>query len=245
MAESRTDGAGSSDGGLRSIADRHGRRFRTVGDMAYEVIREGIMTGVFQPGERLRQDRLAEAIGVSRIPIRAALLKLESQGLVKFEPYRGAVVHVLTADQVREIYEIRAVLESHALQKAMHSMTPSRLDRIERLAHELNEVEGGEEFLRRRTDFYRELYDARRQPQLIGLIERLREEVARYTAEHKVDYTRRPGERDHAGVLPFLRTGDVGGAVDWLQEHLEHVCARLVDSLESAEHEREQEEVSA
>src|SRR5690348_1870583 len=103
VAEPRTEGGGF-DGGLRSIADRHGRRFRTVGDMAYEVIREGILTGVFQPGERLRQDRLAEAIGVSRIPVRAALLKLESQGLVKFEPYRGAVVHVLTPDQVREIY---------------------------------------------------------------------------------------------------------------------------------------------
>ena len=237
MADARSDGEGF-DGGLRSIADRHGRRFRTVGDMAYEVIREGILTGVFQPGERLRQDRLAEAIGVSRIPVRAALLKLESQGLVKFEPYRGAVVHVLTAAQVREIYEIRAVLESHALRKAMQAMTPQRLERVERLAHELNEVEGGEEFLRRRTDFYRELYDARRQPQLIGLIERLREEVARYTFEHNVDYTRPRGERDHVGVLPFLRTGDEDGAVHWLQDHLERVCARLVDRLEVSEQEQ-------
>lgn len=237
MAETRTDD-GDSNGGLRSIADRHGRRFRTVGDMAYEVIREAILTGVFQPGERLRQDRLAEAIGVSRIPVRAALAKLESQGLIKFEPYRGAIVHVLTVEQVREIYEIRSVLEAHALRKAMESMTPERLERVERLARELNEIEGPEEFLTRRTDFYRELYNGRRQPQLIALIERLRGEVARYTFEHNVDYTRRPGERDHLGLIPFLRAGDVDGAMQWLQEHLDRVCERLVDRLEAGEPEQ-------
>jgi DNA-binding GntR family transcriptional regulator len=55
---------------LAAIVDRHGRQFRTVSDMAYEVIREGIRSGVFQPGERLRQDALAAQIGVSRIPVR-------------------------------------------------------------------------------------------------------------------------------------------------------------------------------
>lgn len=226
MAEPETDGAG-----FQSIVDRYGRQFRTAGDMAYEMIREGILTGVFAPGERLRQDRLAEAIGVSRIPVRSALQKLESQGLITFEPYRGAIVNTLTVAQAREIYEIRAVLESHALRKAMRAMTPERLERVERLAHELNEVEGGEEFLQRRTAFYRELYNARQQPQLVRLIDRLREEVARYSLDHKVDYTRRPGERDHVQVLAFLRAADVDGAVHWLQDHLEHVCERLVERL--------------
>jgi DNA-binding GntR family transcriptional regulator len=238
MAESKGDAAAEGGGDFRSIVGRHERPFRTVADMAYETIREGILTGVFQPGERLRQDQLAEAIGVSRIPVRSALLKLESNGLVTFHPYRGAVVNTLTVDELREIYEIRRLLEAHALRKAMKAMTPERLERLEQLAFELNEVEGAEDFLRRRTDFYRELYDHDHQPQIVALIERLREDAARYTVERNVDYARRPGERDHAHVLSFLRSGDIEGAVRWLDDHLERVCAQLVAHIQESEQAR-------
>lgn len=230
MAEPGADAAAD---GFQSIVDRHGRQFRTVGDMAYEVIREGILSGVLRPGERLRQDHLAKSIGVSRIPVRAALLKLESQGLITFEPYRGAVVNALTVDQARQIYEIRCVLETHALRKGMQSMTPQRLERVERLTEELNAVDGGEEFLRLRTQFYRELYDQPAQPYLVELIEKLREEVARYTLDHHLDYIRPRGERDHAEVLVYLRDDDVEGAVRWLEEHLARVLERLIDRLEA------------
>jgi DNA-binding GntR family transcriptional regulator len=236
MADSGADLAGKDDRAFRSIVDRHGRQFRTVGDMAYEVIREGILTGVFQPGERLLQDALATQIGVSRIPVRSALMKLESQGLITFEPYRGAIVNTLTAGAAKEIYEIRAVLEAHALRKAMTTMTPERLVRLEQLATELNSVENGEKFLERRAEFYHQLYDAQRQPRLVAMIDRLREEVGRYSLDHNVDYIRPPGERDHAQVLTYLRANDVDGAVQWLHDHLDQVCARLLRRLAHSGH---------
>lgn len=216
---------------LASIVDRHGRAFRTVGDMAYEVIREGIRTGVFQPGERLRQETLATQIGVSRIPVRSALMKLESEGLITFEPYRGAIVNSLTADGARETYEIRKVLETHALRKAMTAMTPERLQRLEELANELNTVESNEEFLSLREDFYHELYDAKRQPKLVDMIDKLRNEVARYSIEHNLNYTRPPGDRDHVQLLAFLQADDVEGAVEWLDGHLDTVCERLLTRI--------------
>jgi DNA-binding GntR family transcriptional regulator len=215
-----------------AIVNRHGRQFQTVGDMVYEVIREGILTGVFAPGERLRQDRLAEAIGVSRIPVRSALMQLESDGLLTFHRYRGAVVNRLTVDEMREIYEIRALLETHALRKAMSAMTPERLAHLEALARKLNEIDDGEEFLAQRMAFYHELYDGDHQPQLIGLIDRLRASAARYWLQRQVDYIRRPGQRDHQEVLKFLRKGDVEGAVSWLQQHLDRLCEELVALME-------------
>jgi DNA-binding GntR family transcriptional regulator len=234
VAEPGTDLVTDGDGSFQSIVDRHGRQFRTVGDMAYEVIREGILTGVFAPGERLRQDALASLIGVSRIPVRSALMKLESQGLITFEPYRGAVVNTLTPSDAREIYGIRFALEAHALRNAMTAMTPERLERLEGLARELNEVENGEEFLQRRAEFYHELYDVKRQPRLVAMIDRLREEVGRYSIEHNLNYVRPPGERDHAQLLSFLRAGDPDGAVRWLEGHFEHVCERLLTRLAHA-----------
>jgi DNA-binding GntR family transcriptional regulator len=227
------DESAATSGAFGAIVDRHGRSFQTVGDMAYEVIREGILTGVFSPGERLRQDRLAEAIGVSRIPVRSALMQLESDGLLTFHRYRGAVVNRLTINEMREIYDIRAVLETHALRKAMTSMTPERLEHLEELAHKLNEIDDGEEFLAQRMAFYHELYDGDRQPQLIALIERLRASAARYWLQRQVDYVRRPGQRDHQEVLKFLRSGDVEGAVAWLQQHLDRLCDELVALMEN------------
>jgi DNA-binding GntR family transcriptional regulator len=224
-----------SEGAFRSIVDRHGRQFKTVGDMTYEVIRESILKGIFAPGERLRQDQLAGAIGVSRIPVRSALLQLESEGLITFHPYRGAVVNKLSVDEMREIYELRSVLETHALRKAMGAMTPERLEHLDELARELNEIADGEEFLARRMDFFRELYDGAHQPRAIGMIERLRAEAGRYWLERRVEYVRRPGQRDHMQVLEFIKGGDTEGAVRWLEQHLKTVCDELVALMQEGD----------
>jgi DNA-binding GntR family transcriptional regulator len=217
---------------FRSIVQSRARQFRTVGDMVYEVLKESIQRGVFAPGERLRQDQLAEELGVSRIPVRSALLQLETEGLITPDPYKGARVNELSADEMRENYEIRAILEAHALRKGAAALTPERLAALESLARELNEIRDGEEFLRKRIDFYHELYDGDHHPQLVHLIEKLRSDAGRYWLQHNVDYVSRPGERDHVRILEFLRKGDVDGAIAYLQKHLESISARLVGLMD-------------
>ncbi len=104
--------------GLQEIVREAQVHYRTAGALAYSVLRQAILTGVLEPGEPLRQDALAEALGVSRIPVRSALFRLESDGLIRLRPHRGAVVSVLTGEQVREIYAIRILLESEAMRQA-------------------------------------------------------------------------------------------------------------------------------
>ena len=224
-----------SDERFRSIVDRNSRQFRTVGDMVYEVLREGILKGVFAPGERLRQDQLAEAIGVSRIPVRSALLQLEADGLITFHPYRGAVVNKLTPDEMREIYELRTVLEAHALRKAIGAMTPERLEELEQLALELNTITDGEEFLNRRNEFYRALYDGEHHKRTVALIERLRAEAGRYWLERKVDYVSKPGQRDHLRLIEYIKANDIDNAVRWLHDHLQRLCDEMVALMEEDE----------
>jgi DNA-binding GntR family transcriptional regulator len=213
---------------LRSLVHRHQRAFPTVSDMVYQIIRDGILQGAFEPGERLRQDELAEAIGVSRIPVRSALMQLDAEGLITFHSYRGAIVTSVTVDDMREIYEIRALVEPHALRKAMRAMTPERLGHLERLARELNAVEDGAEFLALRIGFFTELYEGGQQPLMLALIERLRMRAGRYWLERDVEYVRGPGERDHTQILGYLREADADGAADWLREHLEQLGRQLV-----------------
>jgi DNA-binding GntR family transcriptional regulator len=217
---------------FKSIVSRHERQFRTVGDMVYAVIRESIVNGVIAPGEWLRQDQLAEQIGVSRIPVRSALIQLETEGLITFHPYRGAIVNRLTVDEMRENYELRTLLESHALRMAIPAMSPERLAHLEQLARQLNEIQDGEEFLTRRNEFYGELYDGEHHARTVGLIERLRAEAGRYWLERKVEYVSRPGQRDHLHLIEFIKAGDIESAVAWLNDHLQRVCDELVSLME-------------
>ena len=76
-----------------------------------DLLEEAILEGELKPGERLRAEALAQRFGTSRTPIREALLQLEAQGLVEVEPNRGAVVRTFDRDDLRDLYEVRALLE--------------------------------------------------------------------------------------------------------------------------------------
>jgi DNA-binding GntR family transcriptional regulator len=80
------------------------RRYATTPDLIADTLRDGILRGEIAPGAALRQEELAERFGVSRLPVRDALMRLETQGLVHVYPNRGAFVISLSADELREIY---------------------------------------------------------------------------------------------------------------------------------------------
>jgi DNA-binding GntR family transcriptional regulator len=209
---------------LQAIIEDTRAQYQTVGEMAYAIIRQAILGGVLEPGEHLRQDALAQAIGVSRLPVRSALLQLESEGLVILHPHRGFTVRELTPEQVREIYEIRFVLESHALRQAIGSMRRGRIERLEHLATQLDDEEDGE-FAQLSFAFYRELYGAEDHPLLVSLIERLHGDVGRYWLSRRVlDRQQSP----HAQLLEHARRGDTDAATAWLKAHLEDVAEQLI-----------------
>lgn len=95
---------------------------RTPQQIAYEHLRDGILTGRYVARSRLKSEIVAQELGISRMPVREALRQLHAEGLVTVRPNRGAIVTSLTADDVMELFEMRAVLEAlathHAAQKA-------------------------------------------------------------------------------------------------------------------------------
>ena len=91
---------------------------QTIVSMTVDAVRERILRGIYPEGEPLRQDALAEELGASRIPVREALRRLEAEGLVTFNPHRGAVVSSLSLAEIEEIFEIRARIESDLLRRA-------------------------------------------------------------------------------------------------------------------------------
>jgi DNA-binding GntR family transcriptional regulator len=99
-------------------------RRQTLTSMTADAIRERILRGRYPEGEPLRQDAIGIELGVSRIPVREALRQLEAEGLVTFNPHRGAVVSTLSLKQIRELFELRAEIEGDLIRRAVPHMKP-------------------------------------------------------------------------------------------------------------------------
>ena len=109
---------------------------QTIASMTVEALRERILRGDYPDGEPLRQDALADELGVSRIPVREALRQLEAEGLVTFNPHRGAVVSSLSLDEIAELFELRAEIECDLIRRAVPLITDQELERATDLLDE-------------------------------------------------------------------------------------------------------------
>jgi len=103
---------------------------QTVTASVAEELRRRIVAGQYADGTQIRQEALAAELGVSRIPIREALLQLESEGLVVIHVHKGAMVSALTPQDAEELFEARLLIEPALMKRAMSVATVSELDRI-------------------------------------------------------------------------------------------------------------------
>lgn len=202
----------------RDTAPTDGKQ--TAQDVVLASMREAILSGKLGPGMRLRQEKLAAEFGTSRIPVREALRALEYEGLVRSEPYRGFTVTELDADDIEEVYDLRILLESHAVRLALPLMTDDDVRTLEELYAEMVAAPAGDAQLAARERFYIRLYAMTGRPRLVGLIARLRQEVARSlrwpTLQHAPSH--------HEVFFEAIRAGDAERAVSQLATHYRRVA---------------------
>lgn len=146
---------------------------RSTPGLIADRIRGGILDGTLVGGQQLVQDDLARAFGTSRIPVREALRQLEADGLVAYHPHRGASVSVLTADDVREIYEIRVPLEALALRLAIPRLDKARIAAARRIIDDSEAATDGPSFGRANWRFHEILYQTASRPRLLTTIKNL------------------------------------------------------------------------
>ena len=208
---------------------------KTVVDHAVEELRERILSGDYAEGFPLRQDALASDLGMSRIPVREALRQLEVEGLVTFSPHAGAVVSTLSLDEIAELFELRALVESDLLRKAVPKMTPEVLDRAEAIldaydtAFESSHVA---DWGHLNWEFHSTLLAAADRPVTLGILGMLHNHSDRYT-RMQIALTRwqsRASEEHHA-ILEAVRAGNAAQAGRLLKTHIEAAGHSLVDFL--------------
>jgi len=207
-----------------------------VRERAYEFLKSSILSGRFNPGERLTEEHLAKELGISRTPIREALHKLESEGLIKPLATRGFVASQDSKDEIEELFEIRAVLEGYALRVICGRITDTVCETLE------ESVAKAEEALRRacldevfqwNTRFHDTLHelitDKRR---LYHQMVTMRQYVLRYR-KNTLQYPD-AGARTvdgHRKILLALRLRDPDLCERVMREHIQQSKADALQSL--------------
>jgi DNA-binding GntR family transcriptional regulator len=142
----------------------------------YEALRKAIIEGRLARHERLVQDDLAKQFGTSRIPVRDALKRLETEGLVTLDERGGYVVSCFGSEDVEEIYGLRLLLEPYAAGKALDGMQASDLRELENIAQEMQEAAtlgDIERYVQLNQTFHLALYELSRQRRLVRMIQSL------------------------------------------------------------------------
>ncbi len=217
------DGAGYDTERLVGLIEEMRPRLQTAQELVLETLREAILGGVLPPGTRLRQEELATAFDTSRIPVREALRVLEYEGLVSSEPHRGFTVTSLDADEVEEIYDLRTVLETHAVRLAVPLLTDVDLEELGAIFRDLMDAPDDDTRLAARERFYQRLYSVTTRPRLVGLIVRLRQEVARSLRWMRVPHS----PEHHQAFWEAIQAGDADLAADLLAGHFRKITALL------------------
>lgn len=204
----------------------------TVQAATTDQIRTWILDGTLQPGERLHQDRLAGLLGVSRMPVRESIRQLAAEGLVQIVTHRGAFVTSLDPQAIREIYAIRAQLESLALRHAVPKLRQRDVDTLRDLLDRMIDVSGsrGEETtIQLDQQFHDTLMAPAEMPYLLQLIVQTRRRSDVFRRAH----TYIPGRAqisnvEHADILTAVDARDGDTAERLIVEHLHNAAEHLI-----------------
>lgn len=204
--------------------------------MIYEQLRQAIIEGTFSSGDPLRQDQIAKDYGVSKIPVREALVQLESDGFVEMFSGRGAFVARLSASQAEEIYLMRIALEPILLERAIPLTTDTNWIRAGGILAALEAEELP--FLQWHAldfEFHTALYNHADLPTMKKLVANLHRNLARYYSVYETLGTgfRAEGEIEHRKILEACQARDIETAIDMLRNHLQRSSQRLLDLLKA------------
>ena len=159
-------------------------------DVVFNTLRQAILRGEMEPGERLMEIQLAQKLGVSRTPIREAIRKLELEGLVIMIPRKGAEVAHITEKDMRDVLEVRCTLEELAVALACKNVTPERIMDL-RAANKVFESAIVSKDVVNIVDadvqFHDTIYAMTDNDRLIQIINKLREQMYRYRLEYVKD----------------------------------------------------------
>jgi DNA-binding GntR family transcriptional regulator len=199
----------------------------TLAQAAADAVREMIMLGELPVGTRIRQRELAAELRVSRTPMREALSKLASEGLIGTDPSGQAIVCRPSVQELEELYEIRELLEGMAAAHAAAHRRPEDVARLRRIVANLDHAASADEWVRLNAEFHSALYALAGRAELARMIDSLRIRTELYVRILVEAGHSEAAQQDHRDIVEALETGDKEAVRSLVHKHLRRTRDRV------------------
>lgn len=204
-------------------------------DVVFNTLRNAILTGELQPGERLMEIKLANKLGVSRTPIREAIRKLELEGLVVNTPRKGAEVANISAEDLHDVLEVRRSLEALAIDLACDKITDEMLDElatnIESFKNAMS-TKAATEIASTDVGFHDIIYKSTGNKRLIQILNNLREQMYRYRLEYIKDQESwKRLMTEHITIYDAIKRRDKEAATEAILGHIDNQEINIRDKM--------------
>ncbi|MFI5283603.1 MAG: GntR family transcriptional regulator [Candidatus Dormibacterales bacterium] len=209
----------------------------TVGKDVYHALRDAIVSGQFHPNERLVESSIAAMLGAGRTAVRAALVRLDQEGLVTLEPNRGARVRLIPDREALEIEEVRATLEVMLARRAATHASAAALHALGQVLLEMRRLVAQDDSLgysELNSRFHQLIWSAADNPTAAGLVGSLKSQSIRF--QYRTILRPARTERslhEHEEIFAALSAGDAEAAEVAMREHLAAVLDTLRWAIES------------
>ncbi len=211
---------------MGSIFQQEMDEYLPLRDVVFKTLRQGILTGELKPGERLMEIHLANKLGVSRTPIREAIRKLELEGLVTMIPRRGAEVAQITEKSMKDVLEVRKVLDDLSVELACERITEEEKELLKNACVDFEEAVKTGDFAKiAKTDvaFHDIIVTATRNIRLSQMVNNLAEQMYRYRFEYIKDSTQHARlVQEHEEICQGIIAGDKKRALEAIEKHIDN-----------------------
>lgn len=209
--------------------------YKPLRDIVFESIREAIITGELEPGERLMEIQMAEELGVSRTPVREAIRRLELEGFVVMIPRKGAYVASLSLKDLADVFEIRAALEGLAASLAAQRITDKELDELERVLMQMTECVGSDDLetmIDLDTKFHETLFIASRNRRLSQMMNHLMDQIHNFRCRSLSSAGRaKTALLEHRKIVEAIGEHSAKDAYNMAIRHIESAENSIMDVL--------------
>lgn len=214
---------------------------RHLSEQICEILRDRIVHGELTPGQRLIEVDLAQEFEVSRTPVKRALDRLLGEGLVEIVPRRGSFVTKIDANLVREICEIRRMIETYAARQGMERITPEQLERMRALLDDCQAIISGEEkfsyhlYSSKNAEFHNLIVESAGNGKLFELYKSLSlfVQIARVRYLRNVEEPRHTAHEEHKLILKAYEERDSATLVELIDGHIRNLERELAEIAEA------------
>jgi DNA-binding GntR family transcriptional regulator len=212
---------------------------RSLQERTYQAMRSALLDGEYMPGDRIYEATIAQALGVSRNPVREAVRRLQQDGLLEVRPHYGIYVTNIPTEEIEDIYRIRGALEATAAGLATSRMSDAEIDELEEIyGEQVNAANSASPLPREPVSvvqadrFHHAIHVGAQSPRLLALLEQIYAQVTHFrNLTLRVPGRASVSAAGHRAILEAIRSRDVGGAEHEMRAHIDDARQALERQL--------------